>query len=294
MYDMRDEAAIDVGSWRVPRVGLGGARWSIADPEDDRAAESLLEHAIRSGVRYVDTARAYTRRGVEGHNEALIARVLSRMGDPAGVLVATKGGHFRDGDEYPVDASPRALRADCEWSLAALGREAIDLYYLHFPDPAVPFEESVGALAELRAEGRIRAVGLCNVTSAQVRAAQAITRIDAVQNRFSPYAAPDDDLLRLCEQTGAAFFAYSPLGGSRRPRPLAETSPVASRLAAERGETVETILLAWLLAASPRVAVITGARRPESLRSSLRAADVDLDAAAISAIRSDLAAGWAA
>jgi aryl-alcohol dehydrogenase-like predicted oxidoreductase len=291
---MRDDATIEIGPWTVGRVGLGGARWSITDPADDLAAESILQRAIEDGVQYIDTARAYTRRGVESHNEALIARVLTRMGDPADVLVATKGGHFRDGDWYPVDASPLSLRADCERSLKALGREAIDLYYLHQPDPDVPLEESVGALAELRTAGKIRTVGLCNVTKEQVTVAEAITHIDAVQNRFSPYAAPDDDLLRLCEQTGAAFFGYSPLGGSRRPRPIDEVSAVASALAAEHADAVETVLLAWLLTTSPRVALITGARRPESLCSSLRATGVDLDATAIAGIGRDLAAGWAA
>ena len=106
-------------------------------------------------MQYVDTARAYTRRGEEGHNEALIARVLERLGDPPDVLVATKGGHYRDVDAYRIDGSPEALRADCERSLRALRRESIDLYYLHHPDPLIPLDPILNSVPDMAARARL-------------------------------------------------------------------------------------------------------------------------------------------
>jgi aryl-alcohol dehydrogenase-like predicted oxidoreductase len=290
---MHDEMSFRLGDREPLRIGIGGARWSITDPVDDGPAEATLTMAIEAGVGYIDTARAYSTRDLEGHNERLIARVLDRLDAWDDVIVGTKGGHYRDGDSYPVDAAPASLRRDCEASLTALGRERIDLYYLHFPDPHVGREESVGMLRELRDEGLIRWIGLCNFTAEQLEQAARIVDITAVQNRFSPYRAPDRAILNYCERAGIAFLGYSPLGGSRRPVPLSELSEAATSFAERADESVESILMAWLLSAGRQVGLITGARRAVSLASSLHAASLRLDERLLAAISADLERHWA-
>ncbi|XBB66185.1 aldo/keto reductase [Nocardioides sp. WV_118_6] len=289
---MTPRRTLAVAGREVLRVGLGGARWSITDPADDGPAERLLTQAIEAGVTYVDTARAYTTRGVEGHNERLVRRVLDRLGAGAGardeVLVATKGGHFRDGDRYLVDASPAALRADCRRSLGLLGRERIDLYYLHFPDPRVPLTDSAGALADLRREGLVGAVGLCNVTADQLREALDVVPVAAVQNPFSAAAPPAPELVALTAAHGIALLAASPLGGVRPAGAVERLSPAAGRAARARGVPVPTVLLAWLLGLGDHVGVVTGARRPATLAASVLAADLPLTRAEHRAITDDL------
>lgn len=279
---------IVVAGREVLRVGLGGARWSITDPPDDGPAERLLAQAVDAGIGHVDTARAYTTRGTEGHNERLVRRVLDRVQGWDEVLVATKGGHYRDGDRYSVDASPAALHADCRRSLGLLGRERIDLYYLHFPDPQVPLAESVGALADLRREGLVAEVGLCNVTADQLRTALDVVAVAAVQNPFSAAAPPDPDLLALTAAHGIPLLAASPLGGTGPAVPLDRLSPAARRLAAAHGVGVPTVLLAWLLGLGEHVGVVTGARRPSTLAASVLAADLALTGAEHRAITDDL------
>lgn len=275
IYDMLENMRLSLGDQEIARILLGGARWSIEDPPDDANAEALIERAVASGIDMIDTARAYTRRGAEGHNEALIARVLDRIGARERVLVSTKGGHFRDGDHYIVDASPSALRADCHRSLAVLRTDRIDLYFLHFPDPAVPFAESVGALEELRGEGRIARIGLCNVDSEQLDIALGIAPIAAVQHRHAIGAPAPAELLARCHSHDIAFLGYSPLGGGGA-REVLDAASVpgspAARIAAEHGVAVASVLLAKLLAAGPHVGLITGARRQASLDASLAAA----------------------
>lgn len=267
---MRKEASIPLAGRNVNRVGLGGARWSIAEPLSLQRATGIIELAVAEGVGYLDTARAYTTRDESAHNEMIIARALDQLGIRDEVLVGTKGGHYRDGDDWPIAASPAALRADCEASLRALDVDALDLYYVHYPDPAIPFAESVGAMHELRESGLIRAIGISNVTVEHVRIARAVTAIDAVQNPYSPYRG-DREVLEMCAEAAIPFLGYSPLGGSRRTTPVEQVSPTAARLAVECGEDVETVLLAWLLTANPGLLVITGASRPATIMSSTRA-----------------------
>lgn len=277
----------------VLRVGFGAARWSLADPEDDAPAERIVEAALAAGVGHLDTARAYTTSTQESHNERLLARVLARTGRGDDVLVATKGGHYRDGDRFPIDGSPAALRADCERSLSALGRDRIDLYYLHFPDPDVPFAASVQALAQLREEGLVGEVGLSNISTEQLLEALDLVPVAALQNPMSPYARPDAEQLALAAEHEVAVLAYSPLGGTTPPVPAVDLSAAARRIAAEREVEVATVLLAWLLGQGDHVGIVTGARRPASLAASVLAADLVLDPAELAAIGADLAVHWA-
>jgi aryl-alcohol dehydrogenase-like predicted oxidoreductase len=272
----------------VLRIAIGGARWSIATPLSESDVTGILSTALDLGINYIDTARAYTTRDDSAHNESIIARALRTLGRSDDVLVATKGGHFRDGDSWSDDGRPESLRADCAASRRALGVDSIGLYYLHLPDVKVPIEDSVGALAELRDAGDIRAIGVSNVTAEQLARAQSVTRIDAVQNPFSPYRA-DRAALDATVAAGIPFVAYSPLGGSRRTVPLEAVSATANDIAADRDVSLETVMLAWVLCQAPGLIAITGASRPTSLASSVQAAHFELSPESAAAISAEIA-----
>ena len=167
-------------------------------------------------------------------------------------MVATKGGVVRTGGRWDTDGRPEHLRAACDRSLRALGVERIALYQLHAPDPAVPFEESVGALAELRRAGKIRWVGLSNVSVEQIRSAEAIVPVTTVQNRLNPFfrEALATGVLRYCTERGIGFLAYSPVGGGRLNRKLPD-HPVLAPMARRLGVSAHVLVLAWVLAQSP-------------------------------------------
>jgi aryl-alcohol dehydrogenase-like predicted oxidoreductase len=207
---------IKVGDREVSRLGFGAMRitgpsiWG--PPADHDEAISVLRRAVELGVQLIDTADAY------GPNvsEELIAEALHPYSDD--LVIATKGGKTRPGpEEWPVDGRPEHLRAACEASLGRLKLEQIELYQLHAPDPEVPFEESVGTLKELRDEGKIRHVGLSNVTVAELERAEEIVPVVSVQNRYNADDRSSEDVLEACEQRGIAFMPWSPLGGGRSP-----------------------------------------------------------------------------
>jgi aryl-alcohol dehydrogenase-like predicted oxidoreductase len=245
----------------IAGIGLGTAPLALRGGTDAEAV-ATVRAALDAGVRLIDTALAYTRSGVESYAEHIVACALR---DVAGErpLVATKGGHWRDGDRFPVDGRPATLRAHCEISLRTLGTDRLDLYFLHHVDPAVPLADSVGALEELRREGKIAAVGLSNVTIAQMDESCAITSVAAVQNRLS-YADPADLPTALaCAQRGLSYLAYSPLAA------LAGPSLQAALTVAERhGASVQRVMLAWLRAQAPSIVPLVGATRPASIRDS--------------------------
>ena len=193
------------------------------------------------------------------------------------MIVATKGGLRRPRGEWTRDGRPAHLVAACEASLRALGVEAIDLYQLHEPDPAVPFADSVGALARLREQGKVRLVGLSNVSTDEVAAARRIVPIASVQNRWNVYdRRPETEgMLAACEAAGIAFVAYSPFGGGNRSPKLGLNAALASE-AARRGITPHRLLLAWMLAKSGAAIVIPGSRQAHNARDSAWATGVDL------------------
>ena len=214
------------GAPAVPAVGYGGMHLSLEERPPEAQGIDVIRAALDAGVRLIDTADVYCRSDDDiGHNERLVAEALRGWrGERSSVLVATKGGLTRPGGRWERDGRPEHLRAACERSLLALGVDRIALYQLHAPDPAVPFEESVGALAELRREGKIQWVGLSNVSVAEIRAAQAIVPIASVQNRLNPFfrEALADGVVRYCAEQGIGFLAYSPTGGGRLTRKLPE------------------------------------------------------------------------
>ncbi|WP_405956468.1 aldo/keto reductase [Streptomyces phaeochromogenes] len=295
-----------VGGLRVSALGLGAMPLSIEGRPDEARAMATVHAALDAGVTLLDTADSYHLPGDEpGHNERLVARALATYGgDTADVVVTTKGGRGRPADgSWTVTGSPRHLKSAAEASLKRLGVEAIGLYQLHKPDPAVPFEESVGALRDLLDEGKIRYAGISNTDVGQIRRAHALLgdRLVSVQNRYSPAVRDSEPELRLCAELGLAFLPWSPLGGisrssldgpSRRLPPEDvghSTSPGDSTLpghatgldafhavARERGVSPQQVCLAWLLTRSPVVVPIPGASRPGTIRDSAGAADLEL------------------
>jgi aryl-alcohol dehydrogenase-like predicted oxidoreductase len=279
--------ALGAGAPMVPAVGYGGMHLSLQDRPPAREAIEVIRAALDAGVRLIDTADVYCLDDADlGHNERLIADALRGWSGPrAQVLVATKGGLTRPGGRWERDGRPQHLRAACERSLRALGVDRIALYQLHAPDPAVPFEDSVGALADLRRAGKIDCVGLSNVSVAQIRAAEAIVPVASVQNRLNPFfrEALQDGVVRYCEERGIGFLAYSPTGGGRLNRKLPD-HPVLRPMAARLGASAHAVVLAWVLAQSPSVLVIPSARRVAHAVDSVRAGHLELSAEDLAAI----------
>jgi aryl-alcohol dehydrogenase-like predicted oxidoreductase len=293
----------------VSAVGLGGMYLSIQDRPSEDDAVRTIHAALDAGVTLIDSADVYCLDDRDiGHNERLIARALREKPD-ARAVVATKGGLERPRGAWTRNGRPAHLREACERSLKALGVARIDVYQLHAPDPAVPFADSVGELAKLRAEGKIAHVGLSNVSVREIDEARRIVPIVSVQNRWNPEdRGPEDDgVLAHCTTHGMAFLPYSPFGGaggakalSRVGRLVAEaaqrgiSAPKAvlglsrvGKLAAEaarRKVSPHQLVLAWMLAKSPVVIPIPGARRVESVVNSARAADLVLSSDDVRAV----------
>src|SRR3954469_1748440 len=199
-------------------IGLGGMPMSLASRPAEERSIRTIHAALDAGVNLIDTADAYSADDRDiGHNEELIARALEGRRD--GVIIATKGGMTRARDEsWHVDGSPEHLREACEESLTRLRTDRIDLYQFHRPDPDVPYAESVGALKELQAEGKIRWIGISNATTDQIREAAGIAELVSVQNQLSlEFTSPlEKGELQLCDERGIAFLPWSPLGGIGR------------------------------------------------------------------------------
>ncbi|MFE0191631.1 aldo/keto reductase [Streptomyces sp. NPDC058989] len=270
----------------VSAIGLGAMPLSIEDRPDEMRAIATVHAALDAGVTLIDTADSYHwHAGEAGHNELLIARALARYGgDTSGVLIATKGGRGRPGDgSWTVTATPEHLRRAAEASARRLGGEAIGLYQLHKPDPAVPWAESVGALRDLFDAGTIRAAGISNVTTDQIRQAHQILgdRLVSVQNQYSPAIRDSEPELQLSAQLGLAFLPWSPLGGISRSSLDGPSGPTSAgtafhRIAAEHGVSPQQIALAWLLRRSPAVIPVPGASRPTSITDSAQATELQL------------------
>ncbi|RKN40427.1 aldo/keto reductase [Streptomyces hoynatensis] len=270
-----------IGEVQVSAIGLGGMPMSIEGRPDAARSVATLHAALDAGVTLIDTADAYHRDADEvGHNESLIAGALASWGgDASSVLVATKGGHLRPGDgSWTLDGSPEHLRRACEDSLKRLGVEAIGLYQFHRPDPRVPYAESIGALKELLDAGKIRYAGISNADPARIREADEILggRLVSVQNQFSPAFRSSEPELELCAELGIAFLPWSPLGGISQAGELGSRFGVFGRIAEEHGVSPQQVCLAWMLAKAPVVIPIPGASRPETIRDSVRAADLVL------------------
>jgi aryl-alcohol dehydrogenase-like predicted oxidoreductase/predicted kinase len=254
-------------------------RMSTDEGRDEQLARETIAAAVEVGVTVFDTARAYGRDESElGHNERLLAGALRACGTLTNARVVTKGGMSRPRGEWVPDGRAKAIRADCEASLAALDGLPIDLYLIHAPDPRTPWRTSIRALVRLLDEGLVKRIGLSNVNRGQLDEALELAPIAAVQVALSVF---DDRALRggvveRCAEAGLAVIAHSPLGGPRRANAVARQELLAN-IAEARGASAAEVALAWLLDLSPAVVAIPGARRPETARSAAAAATLALD-----------------
>jgi len=248
------------------RIGLGCMRL----PADEAEAVATIDAALSAGVTVFDTARAY-----EG-NERLLARALRGRA----VHIVTKGGMRRDGARWLPDGRAKAIRSDCEASLAALDGSPIDLYLIHAPDPRTPWRTSVSALARLLDDGLVRRVGVANVNRTQLDEALELAPIAAVQVGLSVVddRARRGGVVERCAEHGLALIAHSPLGGPRRVASVLR-NPTLAAIAEVRGATTGEVALAWLLGLSSSIVAIPGAGRPETARSAAGAALLALDEA---------------
>jgi len=276
----------------VSAVGYGAMLLSIDGRPDEAVALRALHAVLDEGVTLIDTADVYSLDGGDiGHNERLVARALATWpGDREQVVVATKGGSAHpERTRWHPDGRPEHLREACDASLRALGVERIDLYYLHARDPHVPYAESLGAIAELCAAGKVRWAGVSNVGVREIEAARRALPLQAVQNMLNPFVRESlrgrlwrRSVLRHCAARGLAFVAHSPLG-SWWSAGLAD-HPVVAPIAARHGVSAHAVCLAWVLAQGPHVIAIPGARRPEHALACARAAGLALAPEELAAI----------
>jgi pyridoxine 4-dehydrogenase len=266
------------GDMPVRRLGFGAMRitgpgiWG--EPEDRDGAIALLRRVVELDVNFIDTADSY---GPEV-SERLIAEALHPY--PPDLVIATKGGLTRPGPgRWEPDCRPERLKRCCEQSLLRLKLDAIPLYQLHTPDPKVPFEESVGALAELRDEGKVRHVGLSNVGVEHLEQAQKIVPIVSVQNRYNLEERKSEDVLKACERLGIAFLPWYPLGDGSSLK-LSKVKSIAQKLKA----TPAQVVIAWLLAKSPVMLPIPGTSSVAHLEENVAAARLKLESADLAAL----------
>jgi aryl-alcohol dehydrogenase-like predicted oxidoreductase len=270
-----------VGRIEVGAVGLGAMPLSSKEDRPSAAdAEAVVHAALDAGVTLIDTADAYAHDEAEfGHNESIVARALASFGgDTSHVLVATKGGHTRSGSEWGLNGTAEYLRRACEGSLRRLGVEAIGLYQLHRPDPATPWEESMGALRSLADDGLIRMAGISNADVAQIDVARETVgpALVSVQNEFSPSFRSSAGELAHCAQHGLAFLPWSPFGGVSAAKSLDDRAQQFAAVAEELGVSVHRVTVAWHLAQADVVLPIPGASRPASIQDSAAGADLRL------------------
>jgi pyridoxine 4-dehydrogenase len=262
------------GDLEVHRLGFGAMRitgdgvWG--PPADRDAALAVVRRAVELGVDLVDTADSYG----PHVSERLVAEALHPY--PEGLVIATKGGLERSGPgQWSRNGRPEHLREACEGSLRDLRVDRIDVYQLHSPDPDVPYAESVGALRELRDEGKIRHVGLSNVSVEQLAEARSIVDVVSVQNRFNLRDRSSADVLAACERDGLGFFPWFPLAAGDLARP----GGVVAEIARAHDATPGQVALAWLLARSPVMLPIPGTGSVAHLEENVAAAELRLSGA---------------
>lgn len=281
-----------VGRHEVGVIGLGLMTF---DQTGDQPREQLLDTiraALDHGVTLFDTADAYgpgdeLGARAQGANETLIAGLLDELGVRDRVLLATKGGHVRtDGGGWATDSRPEWLRQAVDDSLRRLGVEQIALWQHHRPDRAVPYAEVIGTLGQIADSGKVAMIGLSNADPGQIRAAHDALgdRLVSVQNQFNPRFRSSLPEIKVCEELGLGFLAWSPLGGLSEAKELTERHPAFAQVAAARGVSAQQVALAWEVAQSPVVIPIPGAKRASSISDSAAAAELRLTAEELAAL----------
>ncbi|MCU1464155.1 MAG: putative oxidoreductase [Actinomycetia bacterium] len=256
------------GDLDVNRLGFGAMRLTgpgiWGQPADREEAKAVLRRAVELGTNFIDTADSYG----PHVSESLIAEALYPY--PDDLVIATKGGLERTGpDRWPHNARPEHLKAACEGSLQRLRLERIPLYQLHRPDPAVPYEDSVGALVELAQEGKIHHIGVSNVDQRLMSVARAMTKVASVQNRYNFGDRESEALVDMCEREGTAFLPWAPM------HDIAENE--VATIAASHHATTRQVVLAWLLARSPAILPIPGTGSVAHLEANVAAAGLRLE-----------------
>lgn len=266
------DKTLKIGDTTVNRLGYGAMRitgegiWG--EPKDHDTAVAVLERAVELGVNFIDTADAY---GPEV-SENLIREALHPYD---GLLIATKGGMVRSGPgQWSPDGRPEHIREAIEGSLKRLGLEQIELYQFHRPDPNVPFTDSVNTFFELQKAGKVKHVGLSNVTTDQLKQALELGEIVSVQNNYSVLNREHEAVLQLCEDHGIAFIPYFPIGGNTG----GLSEQVLGSIAQKHDATVRQIGLAWLLQHSPVMLPIPGTGSVAHLEENMQAAGIELTA----------------
>jgi pyridoxine 4-dehydrogenase len=268
---------IDIGGdLTVNRLGYGAMRITGAgiwgEPADRDEAKAVLRRAVELGVNFIDTADSYG----PHVSEELIGETLSPY--PDDLVIATKGGLERTGPgQWPVNGRPEHLIEVCEGSLRRLRLEQIPLYQFHRPDPAVPLEDSIGALVTLKEQGKIRHIGLSNVTEKQLRRAQALTPIVSIQNRYNVDDRRSESMVDLCEQEEMIFLPWAPIQDLDGNRPVQE-------LAQRHNAEPRQVVLAWLLARSPSILPIPGTGSLPHLEDNVAAAAIELTPAEVASV----------
>jgi aryl-alcohol dehydrogenase-like predicted oxidoreductase len=259
------------GDLDVRRLGFGAMRitgdgiWG--PPADVDGAKRLLRRVVELGINLIDTADAY---GPQV-SEQLIAEALHPY--PDDLVIATKGGLRRTGPgQWPRDARPERLKECCEASLRRLRLDRIDLYQLHAPDPRVPLEDSLGALRELQHQGKVRHIGVSNLSLDQLQRARQVAEVVSVQNRYNLVDRASEDVLEACEHDGLAFIPWYPLATGNLARPGGALDAVAR----PRNATSGQVALAWLLRRSPVMLPIPGTSSIEHLEENVAAAELEL------------------
>ena len=270
------------GDLRVPRLGFGAMHLTgegvWGRPRDPAAAHRVLQRAVQLGVRFIDTADSYG----PAASEEIIAEALHPYASD--LVIATKGGIVRpDRPTWAAEGRRAHLRAACEASLRRLRVDRIDLYQLHTIDPRVPLEESVGELARLQQEGKIRHVGVSNFDADELARARKVVNVVSVQNRYNVSDRSSDPVLEVCQRDGIAFIPWSPL--SQSPRDSNAGSRVKLEAwATERGVSFPQAAIAWLLARSPAILPIPGTSKVKHLEENVAAASIRLSGEEIGAI----------
>lgn len=250
------------GAMRITGKGVWG------EPKDHNESIRVLRRAVELGVNFIDTADSYG----PSVSERLIAEALHPY--PAGLVIATKAGFDRSGpDQWTMNGRPEHLREACEGSLQRLKLERIDLYQLHRIDPKVPAEDQLGTLKDLQTEGKIRHLGLSEVTVAQIEESRKVVPIVSVQNRYSLADRAAEDVLEYCEQENIGFIPWFPLGAGE----LAAPGGKLARTAGEMKITTSQLALAWLLWRSPVMLPIPGTSRVSHLEENVATAAVKVD-----------------
>ncbi|MBD1845069.1 aldo/keto reductase [Cyanobacteria bacterium FACHB-63] len=274
-------------------IGLGGMPMSIRDrPPEDQSIDTIHK-ALELGVTLIDTADAYCRdESDKHHNEKLIYKALQQYtGDKSQVMIATKGGLMRPNGAWTQNGNPDHLRQTIRESFEALGGDKpIDIWQYHSPDPNYSIKEALTPAKEAQNEGIVRYVGVSNFSIDQIKHARDVVEIVSVQNQYNPWHRnPEfDGVLEYCEAEGITFLPWSPLGGMSRVKQLQQFTGMTD-LAAEKGLSIYSLILAWMLSKSPCIVPIPGASRPETIADSIKAAQVRLDPPEIAIVEDAIA-----